>query len=124
MILAKGEKMNNDKLRRKLIWKYFWKRKIEEIWEFIKKKFKGIIFFTFCFLYIGGFIMVIIDTDMSLLITKIFLYAIAIFAILLVAWGILYLLHYLTKEFIAWIKQNWEWATKDADKELSQRRKQ
>lgn len=110
--------MNNDKLRRKLIWKYFWKRKREEVWGFIKAYWPV----SLIILWIISLIIVMYCPEDS--ITYIIGGCVAVApVILLYIGGIGFAIYLFFREIIKWLRQNWEWATEDADRELKKRRK-
>ncbi len=107
--------MSNDRERKKLIWKYFWKRKRQEVWAFIKKAWVPLVFMAWV---ITGTTFLFYPSETSFLI-GLYIFGIGYSILLIVAFGAL--IHFLSRKFIRWIKSNWEWATNDADYELSRR---
>lgn len=118
----------NEKLRRKLIWKYFWKRKREEICGFIKENYIYFLF-TPLLLSLPGIMMCsILDPTMDLLISKILYWVVISYFLLLTLILLVYIiitciktLIQFIKTLMQWLKQNWEWATEDAERELNRR---
>jgi len=112
----------ND-IKRKLIWKYFWKRKRQEIWGFAKNNYPFFFIFIFSILFMGLIISMGYDPNMELLISKI-LFNIVVGAMLLFMVILIGRLVFLAiKEIVKWLQQNWEWATEDAERELNKRRR-
>ena len=103
-----------NKEQRSLTWKYFWKRKREELWEM-----KGIILLTqlMC-TFLLAFILFIISCGEGKLslISYLILYILLFECMIFVIGFIIYL-------FIGWLRSNWKLATQDAVKELKRRKK-
>ena len=115
--------MNNEKELRSLTWKYFWKRKREEVCDFFKESYGLITFSIFIIAFWGCILLSGIDPAMESLITKVLFYTLIIIFILTAACLLFFLLYITTRSFINWVKQNWKWATKDAIKELNNKRR-
>lgn len=98
----------DKEIRKKLIWKYFWKRKREEIWGarhgLLAMQIIG-------FLYIGYMIAAVSEMAIGM-----FLLYIAGIELIFI---ILYIL--IVRCLMKWLCTNWELATKDADEELNRR---
>lgn len=108
----------NNKLRRKLIWKYFWKRKREEVWGFVKNFWPILLII----LWVISLIVIIqYPEDSIIFIIGIWIAAAPIF--LLWIGGIGFGIYFVSKKIIQWLRQNWEWATEDADIELRRMRR-
>ena len=108
-----------DRLRRKLIWKYFWKRKRKEIRDNIVKYWIEIFAILWLFIFSASMYYTLLINQESLLLGYVGI-ALPIFVAIGSA---VYLIHNAIKEFIEWIKSNWEWATEDARIELRTRSK-
>ncbi len=105
--------MKNKAELRRLTWKYFWKRKRQEVWDFIKKGAP-------LFAPIGVFvimIMVLIFPDS--LFTKIVAILLCIAMFIFIIFIIVYIIH----KFIKWLRSNWKLASQDAVEELKRRSK-
>lgn len=110
---------SKEKELRSLTWKYFWKRKREEIYYNIKENWVCYISFTWLTSLIISTIYMGFFNQESLIPAYIFFGALVSILSILLIHGI----YSLIKNFIEWIQLNWEWATEDARKELNQKRR-
>ena len=101
--------------KRKLIWKYFWKRKRAEVKEFFREN--GSFFFI---VQIISFVLLSIIFGLpledgvepiNLSLSIIFLSIVVIELTILILWSII-------NPLIKWLRSNWKLATKDAIREL------
>lgn len=107
--------MNKEKKIRSLTWKYFWKRKREEVWKFFKD-------YLICFMLMIALILL----TMSLVYPDLFeICFIIIYGSMLIAMlGLIIYCFYLCIEtFIEWLRSNWRLATRDAIQELKKGRR-
>ena len=110
------EKMNSD-IRNKLIWKYFWKRKREEVYAWFKEWAGVLLFIQIILLFITSayFGLTIEGTDPLNLELSLLLLFISIIEIIIIAvYEIIYRMN-------KWLCSNWRLATEDADIELMAR---
>lgn len=112
------KKQEIDKQRKKLIWKHFWRRKRQEVWDFFKEGWKFLLIIQIIIFFSIGVGLVSPSStepaiNVSLGITFIFIALGEIGVILLGV--IVYLI-------IKWLRSNWRMATEDADQELNRRR--
>ncbi len=100
----------NPTERKKLIWKYFWKRKRQEIWDakWILLAVQMIIFFT-----VGMTLSASSSTGQSINYSLGLLFGQIVIGELMII-----LLSIIGYFIIKWLKSNWELATEDANEEL------
>lgn len=105
--------MNKEKQRRSLTWKYFWKRKRQEVGD---AKW-GILFFQMVIFFILGFSFSLVAAEKGITHSPIglLLMTIVLVEMIILIFGVI--IYYIIK----WIKSNWISATKDAVKELNRR---
>lgn len=106
--------MNKEQELRKLIWKYFWKRKREEVWGFIKAATPFALLLVFMLSVILSFIYIIYIAIEEPIPSFIFYSGPCIFLPITIGFLLLIL--------IDWLRDNWKLATKDARRELNRRR--
>ncbi len=110
--------MNHNKERRRLIWKYFWKRKRQEIWDNLKETW-------FIYLYIvcvfsGVMAAALFDSNPENIFIYIF-FGLIICALII---NIMLMFFYIIKKLVKWIRSNWRLASHDAAQELNKRRRE
>ncbi len=106
--------MNKQELR-KLTWKYFWKRKREEVWEFIKVITPISLFFiylTSAVISLAHLILISTEEAVPLFMVYGGLYLFSIMTIVLVSFLL-----------IDWLLDNWKLATEDAIKTMKRKKK-
>ena len=105
-----NKKMSNKEIR-SLTWKYFWKRKRQEVWGFLKKNY-------ICALPIS----LICFISVAMIIPEWSIYCFCIIfgmIMLLIITGIIFFVYILIKLTMKWLRSNWKLATQDAIKELN-----
>ena len=101
--------MNKEKELKSLTWKYFWKRKRQEIWG----ARWGILAFQMLLLFVASFSISLyeMEQDTGSEVGEFLVNILLIEVAMLVIGALLFIL-------VGWLRENWKLATKDARKEL------